>query len=112
MDAIMKPNKQQRLSKASKTEVIEYPDYIQTHVNTLVMLFTNIDPPHQLAIELHPFIFQDQTKRYNSDYSKVTRYFLEILETCFDLDNSVVAMAKDAATDFYQSVTRSASKER
>ena len=82
--------------------------HIKTSVDTLVMLFSNIDPPHQLAIELQPFIFQDQvSQRYRSDYSKATPYFLEILETCFDLDNSVVTMAKDAGTELLHSVRAS-----
>ncbi len=77
------------------------------------MLFNNTIPPHQLALELQPFLIRDpMTQRYCSDYSKATPYFLEILEICFDLDNSVVTMAKDAATELLHSVTGSTSKER
>ena len=111
-EALKRPSKQQRLNKASKSEVIKFPDYIETYVNTLLVVFSNAEPPHPVAAELHPFIFQDQAKFYHSDYAKATPYILEILETCFDLDKSVVDMAKSAATDFIQSVTRSSSKER
>ena len=111
-DALNRPNKQQRLAKASKTEVMEFPDHIKTYVDTLLVVFASVEPPHPVAVELYPFIFQDPAKCYHSDYTKATPYIHEILESCFDLDNSVVDMAKTVATDLYQTVTRTASKER
>ena len=93
--------------------MIDFPNHIRTSVDTLVMLFNNINPPHPLALELQPFLIRDPvTQLYCSDYSKATPYFLEILEICFDQDTSVATMAKDAAADLFHSVTRSASKER
>ena len=111
-DALNRSNKQQRPAKASKTEVMEFPDHIKTYVNTLLVILASVEPPHPVAGELYPFIVQDQAKCYHADYTKATPYIHEILESCFDLDNSVLDMAKTVAIDFYQTVTRSTSKER
>ena len=94
--------------------MIDFPTHIKTYVDTLVMLFNNINPPHPLTLELQPFLIRDPvTQLYCSDYSQVTPYLLAILEICFDRDTSpITAKAKDAAADLFNSVTRSVSKER
>ena len=91
---------------------MNFPDHIKTYVSSLLVILATVDTPHPVADELYPFIFQDPQKCYHADYTKATPYIYEILESCFDLDNSVLDMAKTVATDFYQTVTRSASKER
>jgi hypothetical protein len=111
-DALNMSNKRQRLLKASRTESMDFPPHIQTYVKSLLAVLATTDVPHPVTNELFPFIFQDPNKCYHADYTKATPYIYEILEVCFDLDNSVLDMAKTVASDFIQTVTRSASKER
>ena len=115
LDTIKRPSQQQSLSKTSKTEIVDFPAHIKTYVDTLIVIFNGLNPPHPLTFELHPFIFQDPaTQIHYSDYTQATPYFLMLLEICFDRDTSpnLTNKAKEAAFDLIKSVTRSVSKER
>ena len=114
MQAIKAPRLQTTLSKTSRTDSVELPDHLKTYVDTLIVQLNNISPPHALAKELYPMIYQDQKSRnYFSDYTAASSYLLLILETCFDRDTSTdYSKALDAAADKIKNVMRSTSKDR
>ena len=114
LQAIKAPRLQTTLAKTSKTDSVDLPDHLKTYVDTIIVQFNNINPPHALAAELYPMIYQDQKSRnYFSDYTAASSYLLLILETCFDRDTSTdYSKALGDAADKIKNVMRSTSKDR